>query len=127
MLPLRRPAAGCARTLPGGVISAPEPTRARRSAGAGHDPAAPASIQQPPAAAPASAPPASLIDYNGRSSAHMAPALPGQYPCLVEAAGPMTACGADYQEFHDRFGIDLFIAGVEAKAAEARAAGSPTS
>jgi TetR/AcrR family tetracycline transcriptional repressor len=50
---------------------------------------------------------------------------PGRYPCLVQAAGPMTACGADYQEFHDRFGIDLFIAGVEAKAVVAKATGSP--
>jgi hypothetical protein len=28
----------------------------------------------------------------------------------------MTACGAGDREFHYRFGIDLFIAGVQAKA-----------
>jgi hypothetical protein len=33
----------------------------------------------------------------------------------------MTSCGGDYQEFHDRFGIDLFIAGVQAKADQTRA------
>jgi hypothetical protein len=37
-----------------------------------------------------------------------------RYPRLVEAAGPMTAC--DDPEFHYRFGVDLFIAGVEAMA-----------
>ena len=35
-------------------------------------------------------------------------------PRLVAAAGPMTAC--DDPEFHYRFGVDLFIAGVEAMA-----------
>ena len=37
-----------------------------------------------------------------------------RYPRLVAAAGPMTAC--DDPEFHYRFGVDLFIAGVEAMA-----------
>jgi TetR/AcrR family transcriptional regulator, tetracycline repressor protein len=36
------------------------------------------------------------------------------YPRLVECAEPMTAC--DDPEFHYRFGIDLFISGVEAAA-----------
>jgi AcrR family transcriptional regulator len=36
---------------------------------------------------------------------------PGQFPHLVAAAGPMTACDP---EFHYRFGIDLFIGGVVA-------------
>ena len=40
---------------------------------------------------------------------------PDRYPYLVEAAGPMTAC--DDPDLHYRFGIDLFIAGVEAMAA----------
>ncbi len=31
----------------------------------------------------------------------------------------MTACAADDQDFHYRFGIDLFIAGVRAMAASA--------
>jgi TetR/AcrR family tetracycline transcriptional repressor len=68
---------------------------------------------------------AELAEMQRRDQVRLALLPPGRYPCLVEAAGPMTACGADYREFHDRFGIDLFIAGVEAKAAEARAAGSP--
>jgi TetR/AcrR family tetracycline transcriptional repressor len=39
---------------------------------------------------------------------------PDRYPCLVEAAGPMSASDPD---FHYRFGVDLFIAGVQAIAA----------
>ena len=35
-------------------------------------------------------------------------------PCLVEAAVPMTDC--DDPDFHYRFGVDLFIAGVQAMA-----------
>jgi TetR/AcrR family tetracycline transcriptional repressor len=42
---------------------------------------------------------------------------PGQYPRLVEAAAPMTACESDDQQFHYRFGIDLFLAGVRDMAA----------
>jgi TetR/AcrR family transcriptional regulator, tetracycline repressor protein len=40
---------------------------------------------------------------------------PSKYPRLVEAAIPMTAC--DDPELHYRFGVELFIAGVEAIAA----------
>jgi TetR/AcrR family transcriptional regulator, tetracycline repressor protein len=40
---------------------------------------------------------------------------PGQYPCLVEAALPMSTCDP---EFHYRLGVDLFVAGVKALAAE---------
>jgi TetR/AcrR family transcriptional regulator, tetracycline repressor protein len=40
---------------------------------------------------------------------------PDQYPRLVEAAVPMTAC--DDPDFHYQFGIDLFLHGVEAMAA----------
>jgi TetR/AcrR family tetracycline transcriptional repressor len=39
---------------------------------------------------------------------------PDRYPCLVEAAGPMSASDP---EFHYRLGVDLFIAGVQAMAA----------
>ena len=39
---------------------------------------------------------------------------PDCYPCLVEAAGPMSTSDP---EFHYRFGVDLFIAGVQAMAA----------
>jgi len=38
---------------------------------------------------------------------------PDRYPCLVEAAMPMS--GGD-PEFHYRFGVDLFVAGVRAMA-----------
>jgi len=40
-----------------------------------------------------------------------------RYPRLVEAAVPMTSCD-EGPEFHYRFGIDLFIAGVRALAPE---------
>jgi TetR/AcrR family transcriptional regulator, tetracycline repressor protein len=40
---------------------------------------------------------------------------PDQYPRLVEAALPMSTCEP---EFHYRLGVDLFIAGVKALAAE---------
>lgn len=39
---------------------------------------------------------------------------PDRYPCLVAAAAPMTA--GDDPDFHYRFGIDLFIRGVQAMA-----------
>jgi TetR/AcrR family transcriptional regulator, tetracycline repressor protein len=39
---------------------------------------------------------------------------PDRYPCLVEAAGPMSASDP---EFHYRFGVDLIVAGVQAMAA----------
>jgi TetR/AcrR family transcriptional regulator, tetracycline repressor protein len=42
---------------------------------------------------------------------------PERYPCLVEAAVPMS--GGDL-EFHYRFGVDLFVAGVTAMAARAQ-------
>jgi len=45
---------------------------------------------------------------------------PGQYPRLVEAAVPMTAC--DDPDFHYRLGIDLFIEGVRALASREDAA-----
>lgn len=49
-----------------------------------------------------------------RNRVRLAMLPPDVYPRLVEAAGPMTAC--DDPEFHTRFGVDLFIAGVEAMA-----------
>jgi TetR/AcrR family transcriptional regulator, tetracycline repressor protein len=79
---------------------------------------------------------ADLAEMQRRSQVRLAMLPPARYPRLVAAAGPMTACGSDDQEFHFRFGIDLFIAGVEAEAARARsdqaatgqvaAAGSPS-
>jgi TetR/AcrR family tetracycline transcriptional repressor len=43
---------------------------------------------------------------------------PDRFPCVVEAAGPLTAC--DDPDFHYQFGIDLFIAGVVAVSANPR-------
>jgi TetR/AcrR family transcriptional regulator, tetracycline repressor protein len=56
-----------------------------------------------------------------RSQVRLALLPPDRYPRLVEAAAPMTACAADDQDFHYRFGIDLFIAGVRAMAPSATA------
>ena len=52
-----------------------------------------------------------------RSQVRLALLPPDRYPRLVEAAAPMTACATEDQDFHYTFGIDLFIAGVEAVAA----------
>ncbi len=49
-----------------------------------------------------------------KSRVRLALLPPDRYPCLVEAAGPMSTCDP---EFHYRFGVDLFIAGVQAMAA----------
>ena len=46
---------------------------------------------------------------------------PDRFPCVVEAAGPLTAC--DDPDFHYQFGIDLFIAGVVAVSASPRLPG----
>ena len=47
---------------------------------------------------------------------------PDRFPCVVEAAGPLTAC--DDPDFHYQFGIDLFIAGVVTVAANPRSPGA---
>ncbi len=52
---------------------------------------------------------------------HLAMLPPGQFPRLVECAEPMTA--HDNADFHYRFGVDLFLAGVVALAAD-RAGGT---
>ena len=57
---------------------------------------------------------AERTDLQRRKLVELASLPPDRYPRLVEAAGPMTAC--DDPEFHYRFGVDLFIAGVEAMA-----------
>jgi AcrR family transcriptional regulator len=49
-----------------------------------------------------------------RNRIRLAMLPPDRYPCLVEAAEPMTDC--DDPDFHYRFGIDLFIHGVQAMA-----------
>jgi TetR/AcrR family tetracycline transcriptional repressor len=43
---------------------------------------------------------------------------PDRFPCVVAAAGPLTAC--DDPDFHYQFGIDMFIAGVVTVAASPR-------
>jgi TetR/AcrR family transcriptional regulator, tetracycline repressor protein len=50
-----------------------------------------------------------------RKYVELASLPPGRYPRLVEAAMPLTRYDKD-AEFHYRFGIDLFIAGVKAMA-----------
>jgi TetR/AcrR family tetracycline transcriptional repressor len=57
-----------------------------------------------------------LAELLRRNRVRLAMLPPDRYPRLVEAAVPMTACSAEDQEFHFRFGIDLFIAGVQAMA-----------
>jgi TetR/AcrR family transcriptional regulator, tetracycline repressor protein len=59
---------------------------------------------------------AELAELLRRTRVRLAMLPPDGYPRLVEAAEPMTACAAEDQEFHFRFGIDLFIAGVQAMA-----------
>jgi TetR/AcrR family tetracycline transcriptional repressor len=54
-------------------------------------------------------------DLQRRKQVELASLPPDRYPRLVEAAVPMTSCD-DGPDFHYRFGIDLFIAGVEALA-----------
>ena len=56
-----------------------------------------------------------VAEYQRRALVRMATLPPDRYPRVVECAVPMTDC--DDPEFHYRFGIELFIAGVEAIAA----------
>jgi len=58
---------------------------------------------------------AERAEHQRRNRIRLAMLPPDRYPCLVEAAEPMTDC--DDPGFHYRFGIDLFIAGVQAMAA----------
>jgi TetR/AcrR family transcriptional regulator, tetracycline repressor protein len=56
-----------------------------------------------------------LAEQQRRSHVRMATLPIDRYPRIVECAEPLTAC--DDPDFHYRFGIDLFIAGVETMAA----------
>jgi AcrR family transcriptional regulator len=58
---------------------------------------------------------AELTEHLRRTRVRLAMLPTDRYPNVVECAGALTAC--DDPEFHYRFGIDLFIAGVEAVAA----------
>ena len=51
-----------------------------------------------------------------RKQVELASLPPDHYPRLVEAAVPMTSCDEGSAQFHYRFGVDLFIAGVRALA-----------
>ena len=55
-----------------------------------------------------------LAQLQRQSQLRMAMLPPDRYPRVVECAAALAAC--DDPEFHYRFGIDLFIAGVEAVA-----------
>jgi TetR/AcrR family transcriptional regulator, tetracycline repressor protein len=55
------------------------------------------------------------VEHQRRKQVELASLPPDRYPRLVEAAVPLTACSDD-PVFHYQFGIDLFIAGVQAMA-----------
>jgi TetR/AcrR family transcriptional regulator, tetracycline repressor protein len=57
-----------------------------------------------------------------RDQVRLALVPPDRYPRLVEAATPMTTCRAEDQDVHDKFGTDLFIAWVQARAVSATTA-----
>jgi hypothetical protein len=65
--------------------------------------------------------PSERTELQRRKMVELATLPPERYPCLVEAAGWLTAC--DDPDFHYRFGIDLFLAGVEAMARSVAARG----
>jgi AcrR family transcriptional regulator len=54
-----------------------------------------------------------------RNRVRLALLPPERYPRLVEAADPMTSCDPADEEYHYQFGIDLFLAGVQATAQRA--------
>jgi len=56
-----------------------------------------------------------VAEYQRHALVRMATLPPDRYPRVVECAVPLTDC--DDPEFHYRFGVELFIAGVEAMAA----------
>lgn len=59
--------------------------------------------------------PAEKAEAQRKHHVQLALLPPDRYPCLVEAALPMS-CGDP--DFHYRFGVDLFVAGVKALASE---------
>jgi TetR/AcrR family tetracycline transcriptional repressor len=60
--------------------------------------------------------PAEQAEHARQMRVRLALLPPDRFPRTIEAAGPLTAC--DDPEFHYRFGIDMFIAGVRAMAAQ---------
>jgi TetR/AcrR family transcriptional regulator, tetracycline repressor protein len=65
---------------------------------------------------------AERLEHQRQMRIKMALLPPDRFPRTIEAAGPLTAC--DDPEFHYGFGIDMFIAGVRAMAAEEAAGGA---
>jgi TetR/AcrR family transcriptional regulator, tetracycline repressor protein len=59
--------------------------------------------------------PADKAEEQRKAHVRLALLPPDRYPCLVEAALPMSRGDP---EFHYRFGVDLFVAGVKALAAK---------
>jgi TetR/AcrR family transcriptional regulator, tetracycline repressor protein len=59
-------------------------------------------------------PPDQRAEHQRQTLIRLSMLPPDRFPCVVESAGPLTAC--DDPEFHYRFGIDIFIAGVEVAA-----------
>ncbi len=57
---------------------------------------------------------AERTEMQRRNRIQLALLPPDRYPHLVEAAVPLTSC--DNPDFHYRFGVDLFVAGVQAMA-----------
>jgi AcrR family transcriptional regulator len=62
---------------------------------------------------------AECAEMQRRSRVRLALLPPEEYPHLVESAGTLTAW--DDPEFHYRFGVDLFVAGVRAMASRPQA------
>jgi TetR/AcrR family transcriptional regulator, tetracycline repressor protein len=60
---------------------------------------------------------AELVEHQRLDRVRLSLLPPDKFPRLIEAAGPMTAC--DNPDFHYQLGMDLFVAGVQALAAEA--------
>jgi TetR/AcrR family transcriptional regulator, tetracycline repressor protein len=60
--------------------------------------------------------PAEQAEHLRQMRVRLALLPPERFPRTIEAAGPLTAC--DDPEFHYGFGIDMFIAGVRAMAAQ---------
>jgi TetR/AcrR family tetracycline transcriptional repressor len=66
--------------------------------------------------------PAERAEHMRQTRIRLAMLPPDRFPCVVEAAGPLTDC--DDPDFHYQFGIDLFIAGVVTVAASPRSPGA---
>ena len=59
-------------------------------------------------------PEADRAEMQRRNRVRLALLPPDRYPHVVEAAVPLTAC--DEPDLHYQFGVDMFIAGVQAAA-----------